>query len=72
VLADQKSILTVSTAMNGEYGLNRVCLSIPCVIGFQGIEARLTPRIDEDELHGLQASARRLMQSIDSINWNRR
>jgi L-lactate dehydrogenase len=72
VLADQKSILTVSTAMTGEYGLNHVCLSIPCVIGFQGIEAKLTPRIDEDELHGIQASARRLMQSIDSINWNRR
>ena len=71
VLEDQKSILTVSAAMAGEYGLNRVCLSIPCVIGFQGIEARLTPDLTEEELLGIQASARRLKQNIDKINWNR-
>lgn len=72
VLEDQKSILTVSAAMTGEYGLNRVCLSIPCVIGYQGIEARLTPDLTEEELHGIQASARRLKQNIDKIDWNRR
>jgi malate/lactate dehydrogenase len=71
VLEDPKSILTVSAAMAGEYGLNRVWLSIPCVIGFQGIEARLTPDLTEEELLGIQASARRLKQNIDKINWNR-
>ena len=70
VLEDQKSILTVSTAMTGEYGLNRVCLSVPCVIGFQGIEAKLTPDLTEEELHGIRASARRLKQNIDKIDWN--
>jgi L-lactate dehydrogenase len=71
VLEDQKSILTVSVAMTGEYGLNRVCLSNPCVIGFQGIEAKLTPDLDDNELHGIQVSARRLKQNIDKISWNR-
>lgn len=71
VLEDQKSIFTVSAAMTGEYGLDGVCLSIPCVTGYQGIEARLTPDLSEEELHGIQASARRLKQSIEEINWNR-
>jgi L-lactate dehydrogenase len=70
VLEDQKSILTVSAAMTGEYGLNRVCLSVPCVIGFQGIEAKLTPSLTEEELHGIRASARRLKQNIDKIDWS--
>lgn len=56
----------------GEYGLNQVCLSIPCVIGIQGIEARLTPDLTDEELQGIKASARRLKQNIDKINWNRK
>lgn len=72
VLEDQKGIFTVSAAMTDEYGINGVCLSIPCAIGFQGIEARLTPDLTEEELHGIRASARRLKQNIDKINWNRK
>jgi L-lactate dehydrogenase len=71
VLEDQKSILTVSTAMSGEYGLKGVCLSLPCVIGFEGIKAKLPPELVEEELDGIQASARHLKQNIDKINWHR-
>jgi L-lactate dehydrogenase len=33
ILQDQNSVLTVSTYLEGDYGLHNVCLSIPCVIG---------------------------------------
>lgn len=47
VLQDQRSVLTVSTVLEGEYGIGNVCLGIPCVVGRDGIhqviEANLTP-----------------------------
>ena len=46
ILQDQRSVLTVSTLLEGEYGLEDVCLGIPCVVGKDGamqvIEANLT------------------------------
>ncbi len=47
ILQDQRSVLTVSTLLEGEYGIDDVCLGIPCVVGKDGvlqvIEANLTP-----------------------------
>jgi len=43
ILDDEKSVLPVSVRLNGEYGIRDVCLSIPCVIGLQGIEGRVLP-----------------------------
>lgn len=47
ILQDQNSILTVSTLLEGEYGARDVCLSVPCLVGQDGIkqiiEAKLTP-----------------------------
>lgn len=47
ILQDQNSILTVSTLLEGEYGAKDVCLSVPCLVGQDGIkqivEAKLTP-----------------------------
>ena len=47
ILQDQRSVLTVSTLLEGEYGIEDVCLGIPCVVGKDGvhqvIEAKLTP-----------------------------
>jgi L-lactate dehydrogenase len=68
ILDDDKSLLTVSTRMTGEYGVREVCLGIPCVIGFEGIESKLTPRLDDDEFTGLTESVRRLRQSIEAMN----
>jgi L-lactate dehydrogenase len=33
ILQDQNSVLTVSTYLEGDYGLYDVCLSLPCVVG---------------------------------------
>ena len=41
ILGDQKSVLPVSVRLQGEYGLEGVCLSIPCVVGIDGVEGRV-------------------------------
>jgi L-lactate dehydrogenase len=38
ILRNQKSVLTLSTVLMGEYGLQDVCLSVPVILGKPGIE----------------------------------
>ena len=38
ILRDERAILTVSTPISGPYGLENTCLSLPCIVGAQGVE----------------------------------
>lgn len=68
VLRDQRSVLPVSVRLSGEYGIDGVCLSIPCVVGSEGVEGRVLPDLDEEEIRGLQHSAAVLRQSLAGIH----
>jgi L-lactate dehydrogenase len=67
ILGDQKSVLPVSVRLDGEYGLGGVCLSIPCVVGIGGVEGRVLPGLDPQELAGLQLSAAILRDRMEGI-----
>lgn len=57
IVRNEESILPVSSLMNGEYGLDDVVLSIPAVVGSQGIE-KVTPiPLSESEKTKLVESA---------------
>ncbi len=68
ILDDEKSVLPVSVRLTGEYGIQDVCLSLPCVIGLQGIEGRVLPELAPDELEGLRRSAEILQQSLHALS----
>ncbi len=68
LLEDQKSVLTVSRMLTGEYGLKDVCLSIPSVVGIAGVEDAILPRLDAAELKGLQRSAAFLKDNISGLS----
>jgi L-lactate dehydrogenase len=57
ILRGQRSVLTVSTLLDGEYGLSDVCLSVPCVVSEQGIERVVQANLPPDERESLSASA---------------
>ncbi|MDJ0721837.1 MAG: L-lactate dehydrogenase [Desulfobacterales bacterium] len=67
VLDDQKRVLPVSRMLNGEYGLSDVCLSIPSVVGIDGVEGAVLPPLNADELQALRHSAQTLQAGIDNI-----
>ncbi|MBQ8905948.1 MAG: L-lactate dehydrogenase [Ruminococcus sp.] len=69
ILRDAQNILTVSTLVNGRYGIHDVCLSLPCVIGGHGVERELTPPLLPEELEQLQASADALREVIDGLEF---
>lgn len=68
IVRDTDSILTISSMINGRYGIDDVCLSLPFVIGASGIKREVTPPLPEHELVQLQASATALKKVIASIN----
>jgi len=67
ILQDQKSVLTVSTRISNEYGLSDLCLSIPAVIGLGGMEGKIMPQLDMEEMEGMRQSAGVLRDSLDSM-----
>ena len=64
VLRDEASVLTVSTAVQGHYGIRDVCLSLPTVIGAGGVRRVLPISLAEAELAGLRRSAQAVRGAI--------
>jgi L-lactate dehydrogenase len=67
ILRNEHSVLTVSTFLNGEYGLNDICLSVPCVVGHTGVERIIVAGLPDDEGDELLRSAAVLRQTISEI-----
>ena len=59
--------LTVSTMMNGEYGINDVCLSTLSVVNRNGVEGKLAVPLTDEEVAKLHKSADNLKNVISQI-----
>jgi L-lactate dehydrogenase len=70
ILRDQRSILTVCTPVRGIAGVEDVTVSLPHLIGGQGIITTLHPALDAEEQASLHASAdliHNVIQDLDRI-----
>lgn len=65
ILRNERSILSVSTRIDGPFGLHDVCLSLPTVVGKHGAEQLLPIRLTAAEEAQLQASARQLKSAFE-------
>jgi L-lactate dehydrogenase len=68
VVLNERSVLPVSTTLEGEYGLTDVALSIPCIITNEGVERRVPVPLSEDEVEKLKKSAESIKKTINSVN----
>lgn len=67
IIRDEKSILPVSTMMNGEYGIEDVVLSMPCIVGANGCETKVPIALDKEEVTALHESAGTLKKVLEEI-----
>ncbi|HLN55355.1 MAG TPA: L-lactate dehydrogenase [Bacteroidales bacterium] len=67
ILRNQHSVLTVSTMLQGEFGINDVCLSVPCIVSDKGIFRIIESPLTDREIELLNKSANVLMEAIGSI-----
>lgn len=57
VVRDEASVLTVSTLLQGEYGIRDVCLSLPAIVGREGVRRVLPVPLARAEEAALRRSA---------------
>ena len=68
VLRNERSVLSVSGLMDGAFGLRDVTLSVPCIVGAQGIEQIVTGRLTDEEMAALHQSAAVLRQTLAALD----
>lgn len=68
ILRNEDSVLTVSTMLEGEYGLSDICLSVPCIVDSGGVSRIITAKLDPDEQKALEASADVLRNTLNSLS----
>lgn len=68
ILRNEYSVLTVSSLLQGEYGLEDVCLSLPSIVSIRGVEQRINLALSQEEEAGLIHSATVLKEIQAQIN----
>src|SRR5579859_4973911 len=60
VLLNKQVLLPVSSLVQGTYGVNDICLSVPSLVGRKGVEQQVEIKLWPKEQMGIQQSARAL------------
>jgi L-lactate dehydrogenase len=68
IIRNEKSVLTVSTMLNGEYGLSDVSLGVPAMVGEAGVVRVLDVDLPAVEQAALEYSASILKQAIAQLS----
>lgn len=67
IIRDEKSILPVSNLMHGEFGISDVALSMPAIVGHDGVEQMVPLLLDEEEQEKLLESAEVLKGILEEV-----
>lgn len=65
---NEHKVMPVSTLLQGEFGIKDVCLSLPAVIGANGIERVMEIPLDKEEQKALEKSADILKNTIKTLD----
>ena len=67
IVRDEKSILPISSIQHGQYGIEGVALSMPAVVGKNGVETLVPIKLNEAEQTALRQSAETLKQVLNDV-----
>ena len=67
IVRDEQTILPVSVAADGHYGLHQISLSLPAVVGRGGIVRVLDMPLSEEEMQGLVKAAGEISKALDGL-----
>ena len=65
VLLDKKRILPCCAYLEGEYGINGLCVGVPVKLGAGGMERVIEVRLTEEERAALQRSAATVQELVE-------
>jgi len=67
VLRDQHTVMTVSSPLTGQYGVDGISVSMPAIVGRRGVEEVLCLPLSESELEAFLSSAQTLKDRLAEI-----
>ena len=67
VLRDQRTVLSVSSRIEGAYGIDDVCLSLPTIVDAAGAASVIELELSEEEERALRRSAEVLRAARASV-----
>ena len=67
ILRDQNTVLTVSSPMRGQYGVDGIAISMPSIVGRTGVGEVLNLTISDEELAAFQSSAQTLKERLAQL-----
>ena len=67
IVRDEKSILPISSMLHGEHGIEGISLSMPAIVGKDGVETLVPIQLNDEEVSKLRLSAKTLQ---DILNQN--
>jgi malate dehydrogenase len=68
VVRRRNRVMSVSTYLNGEYGLSDLAIGVPCVLGKNGVERILELKLDADVKREFEKSASMLKDVITKMD----
>ncbi|RZN60989.1 malate dehydrogenase [Methanonatronarchaeum sp. AMET6-2] len=66
IARDEKKLMSVSTVLQGEYGIEETAIGVPVVIGSDGIES-IPEKLGEKNIQRLQEAAEGIKRTINQI-----
>ncbi len=69
VINDEHSVLPVSSLLDGFYGIQDVCLSVPSIVGREGVTEQLQVPLSDEEYDGLKRSAQAIRQVARGLGY---
>ncbi len=67
ILNNKKKIIPCSVYLEGQYGLNDICIGVPCVIGKNGVEEIIDLELNSTEKDKLKESAKAITLMNESL-----
>lgn len=67
VLRNQNTVLTVSTLLEGEFGIHEACLGVPAIVSGRGVVRIVETKLRDEEMHALKYSANALRNAIKEL-----
>ena len=68
IVRDEKSILPVSSVMHGNYGIDGIALSMPAIVGSDGVENHVPISLNEKEIESLCHSAETIREIVSGLD----
>jgi len=68
IVRDEKSVLPVSSMVHGNYGIDDIVLSLPAIVGANGVETIVPTPLSDEEKAKLQSSATTLKGIAEEIH----